>query len=94
MIVGTIISNSLLFQKNPAWQLMFLPFRSGEIVKIHVMVIIMPFLCLLARVLFKNSYQPLTITRLLAIFYLFPAAGKKISSPAAASKNNSTLMAD
>jgi len=72
MIIGLLISNLDIFVKESAWRLMFLPFRSSEIIRIHIMVIVMPFLCLLAWAISKNAYQPITITLLMGIFYLLP----------------------
>ncbi|MBL7084567.1 MAG: hypothetical protein ISS43_00470 [Candidatus Omnitrophica bacterium] len=70
MIIGLLISDLDIFIKGTTWRLMLLPFRSGEIIKIHIMVIIMPFLCLLAWAISKNAYQPITITLLMGVFYL------------------------
>ena len=77
MIIGLLIADVNLFLKGTAWQLMFLPFRSGEIIRIHIMVLAMPFLCLLAWAISKNNYQPITIILLMGIFYLLPT--QKIS---------------
>ncbi|MBL7070547.1 MAG: hypothetical protein ISS26_00030 [Candidatus Omnitrophica bacterium] len=72
MIMGLLIANLNLFLKGTAWRLMFLPFRSGVIIRIHFMVLVMPFLCLLAWAISKNDYQPITIILLMGIFYLLP----------------------
>ncbi|MFH1363960.1 MAG: hypothetical protein ABIH45_07130 [Candidatus Omnitrophota bacterium] len=71
MIVGVLVSNLDIFSKVAPWRLMLLPFRSGEIVRIHVMIVIMPFLCLLAWAIFRQGYQPITIIILMGIFYFF-----------------------
>ena len=58
------------FSKNP-WKRIALPFQS-EIVRIHVMILALPFLSLLAWALFRGSYQPVTIVLLLGLFFLLP----------------------
>ena len=71
MIVGLLVSNQDIFIKEASWKLMFLPFRSGAIVRIHILVLVMPVLCLLAWAISKNAYQPITITLLMGVVYLF-----------------------
>lgn len=70
MFVSLILSNFQLFLKNPAWKLIILPFKSKDIIRIHVMVIAMPFLSLLAFAFFHKQYQPITIILLMGILYL------------------------
>ena len=72
MIVATIIANADIFMcKNP-WERIALPFKYNEILRIHIMILVMPFLAMITWVLFKNAYQQLTIILLIGIFYLLP----------------------
>ena len=77
MILGVFISNLNVFVKGVSWRLMFLPFKAGEIVKIHLMIVVMPFLCLFAWMISKNAYQPITITLLMAVLYLVKVPEQK-----------------
>jgi len=77
MVLGVFISNLNVFVKGASWRLMFLPFKSGEIAKIHVMVVVMPFLCLFAWMISRDSYQPITISLLMAALYLVRVPDQK-----------------
>jgi hypothetical protein len=71
MIFGTLIANTeIFFWKNP-WHGILRPFQT-QIVQVHIMVVVMPFLTLIVWMLFKTAYQPITILLLLGIFYLLP----------------------
>ena len=63
------------FSKNP-WKRIVLPFQS-EILRIHIMVLALPFLSLLAWALFRGAYQPVTIVLLLGLFFLLPKKANK-----------------
>jgi len=77
MILATLIANADDFvQKNP-WQRLVFPFKSNEILRIHIMTIALPFLMMFTWALFKNEYQQLTIIILVGIFYLIPKKRKK-----------------
>ncbi len=67
------------FSKNP-WKWIVLPFQS-EILRIHIMVLALPFLSLLAWALFRGAYQPATIVLLLGIFFLLPKKRNKAKYP-------------
>jgi hypothetical protein len=72
MILTTLIANADDFlQKNP-WQRILLPFKSNEILRIHIMTVAMPFLMMITWFLFRDAYQQLTIILLIGIFYLLP----------------------
>jgi len=72
MILVTLVANADDFvQKNP-WQRIVSPFKSNEILRIHIMTIALPFLMIFTWVLFKNAYQQPTIILLIGIFYLLP----------------------
>jgi hypothetical protein len=72
MILATLVANADDFmQKNP-WQRIVFPFKTNEILRIHIMIIAMPFLMMFAWFLFKEAYQQLTIVLLIGTFYLIP----------------------
>ncbi|MBI4550141.1 MAG: hypothetical protein HY714_04370 [Candidatus Omnitrophica bacterium] len=72
MMAGVLAANTGLLLRESPFKLIALPFRSGEIIRTHLMVLLMPFLCLAAWAVFKRDYQPVTIALLLAVFYLVP----------------------
>jgi hypothetical protein len=72
MIVATIIANADIFMRKNPWERIALPFKYNEILRIHIMILVMPFLAMITWVLFKNAYQQLTIILLIGIFYLLP----------------------
>ena len=72
MILAMLAANADDFvQKNP-WQRLLFPFKTKEILRIHIMTIALPFLMMLTWALFKDTYQQLTIVILIGIFYLIP----------------------
>jgi hypothetical protein len=72
MILVTLIAKADDFvQKNP-WQRIVFPFKSREILRIHIMTIALPFLMMITWALLKDAYQQLTIILLIGIFYLLP----------------------
>jgi hypothetical protein len=71
MALGSIIADREYILKSSPWLLLFKPF-SRQVVVIHVSVVTMPFVALLSWMLFKQSYQPVTVLFLLAVFYFFP----------------------
>jgi hypothetical protein len=71
MAVGVLISNwEDFFQKDP-WKRVLLPLQK-EIVRMHIMILALPFFSLLAWALFREAYQPITIVLLLGLLYLLP----------------------
>lgn len=77
MALGTLVANWKDFiQKNP-WKRIFLPFQA-QILKMHVMIVALPFLALIAWALFGEKHQAITILLLMALFYLLP---KNLESP-------------
>jgi hypothetical protein len=72
MIVATLIANADDFVQKNSWQRMALPFKSNEIVRIHMMTLALPFLMMLTWAIFKDAYQQLTIVLLIGIFFLIP----------------------
>lgn len=72
MIVATLFATAGDFLHNDPWERIVLPFKDREILRIHIMVLVMPFLMLLTWALFKDAYQQLTIVLLIGIFFLIP----------------------
>jgi hypothetical protein len=71
MAAGVLISRwSDLLGNNP-WRRVLLPLHK-EILRIHIMILALPFLALIAWALLKDSYQSITIVLLMALFYLLP----------------------
>jgi hypothetical protein len=86
MILATLIANLEDFvQKNP-WQRMVFPFKSNEILRIHMMTVTLPFLMIFTWALFKDAYQQLTIILLIGIFYLLPK--KRLKEDAASGSDS------
>jgi hypothetical protein len=84
MAVGVLITNwENFFRKNP-WKRVLLPFQR-EILRMHMMVLALPFFSLIAWALFREAYQPITILLLMGLFYLLPkkAPGGDSSRPPA-----------
>jgi hypothetical protein len=76
--VGVLVANWEDFfgrSVNP-WRRMALPFQ--RILRLHVMILALPFVAMLAWALFKGAYQTVTIIILLGLLYLLPkkAPGK------------------
>lgn len=72
VILATLAANAdVLLGRNP-WERIVFPFKNNEIMRIHIMVLVMPFLAMLTWALFKGAYQQLTIILLIGIFYLLP----------------------
>jgi len=72
MILGALIANAGDFVQSKTWHRILLPFRSNEILRIHVLTIALPFLTLIAWALFRTAYQPVTLVLLIGLFYLLP----------------------
>ena len=71
MAVGVLIANwKDFFQRNP-WKRVLLPLQK-EIVRMHIMILALPFFSLLAWALFREAYQSITIVLLLGLLYLLP----------------------
>lgn len=77
MIVATIIANVDIFMRKNPWERITLPFKYNEILRIHIMILVMPFLAMITWALFKGAYQQLTIVLLIGIFYLLPQKKRK-----------------
>jgi hypothetical protein len=78
MTVGTLLANAGDFARGNPWQ-RFVP--AHDILRIHIMVIGMPFLALIAWALFRENYQQPTIVVLMAVFYLMPKGRARGGTP-------------
>lgn len=76
MALGVVIANWQAFFRKEPWKRIFLPFQQ-EILRIHLMVLALPFIALAAWALFGDAYQSITIVLLLAMFYMLPGQKKK-----------------
>lgn len=85
MVVGVLITNwEDFFLKNP-WKRILLPLQK-EILRMHVMVLALPFFSLIAWALLGGAYQSITILLLMGLFYLLP---KKKTGDSSKIKGNS-----
>jgi hypothetical protein len=69
MVVGVLITNWEDFFRRDPWKRIVLPLQ-GEIVRMHVMILALPFFSLIAWALLGDAYQSITIVLLMALFYL------------------------
>jgi len=71
MAAGVVIANWDDFFRHNPWKRIVLPFQM-EIVRLHIMILALPFLSLIAWFIFGEAYQIMTILLLLGLFYLLP----------------------
>jgi hypothetical protein len=76
MALGTLIASVPDLLRGDPWKRVLLPIQS-EVIRMHVMVVALPFLTLLAWALFGTNYQPVTIVLLIALFFLLTKRGRK-----------------
>jgi hypothetical protein len=81
MIAGVLVGNFALFLDPDPWGKAVMPFKSNQIVRIHLMVVLMPFFTLAAWAVVGDRYHAPVILLLLALFYLIPERSKKDSAP-------------
>ncbi len=81
MVAGTLIANreEFLFRKNP-WKRLLWPFEK-EILRMHLMVLALPFFSLLAWAMVGDAYQSITVVLLMGIFYLLPRKAVRDDPP-------------
>ena len=72
MIAAMLIANADDFMRRRAWERIALPFRDNQILRIHIMTLVLPFVMILTWALFRDAYQQLTIVILIGIFFLIP----------------------
>jgi hypothetical protein len=82
MSAGVVVAYGLGIMRTNPWQRMLLPFAT-EVVRVHVMVVVMPFLALLAWAALGESYQSSVIVLLMAVFYLLPGRSPELQAAAA-----------
>ncbi len=71
MAAGVLISNWQDFFLQQPWKRILVPVQR-EILRLHLMILALPFFSLLAWAIFRHSYQPVTILLLMSFFYLLP----------------------
>ncbi len=77
MAAGVLIfSLEDLFRTNP-WKRLVIPYQK-EILRLHVMVLLTPFISLAAYALFREVHQTFTVLALLALLYFFPKSDRRI----------------
>lgn len=81
MIVGVLVGNVGLFLDPDPWGKAVMPFKSNQIVRIHLMVVLMPFFTLAAWMVVGDRYHFPVIVVLMALFYLIPEGSKRESGP-------------
>ncbi len=70
IIIFSLVADLIFIFKVDPWSKIFLPFKSKEIVKIHLMTIMLPFVSLLFFIILKEKYHTPVIIVFLIIFYL------------------------
>ena len=70
IIIFSLIADFVFIFKVDLWSKIFLPFKSKEIVKIHIMTVLLPFISLFFFMLVKDKYNTPAIIVFLCIFYL------------------------
>jgi hypothetical protein len=71
MSVGIVVAYGPGIIRTNPWKRMLLPVAT-EVVRVHVMVVVMPFLALIAWAVLGESYQSVVIALLMAAFYVLP----------------------
>jgi hypothetical protein len=75
MVAGTLLANADTLVRGDPWKRMLVP-TGAEVVRIHVMVVLMPFIALGAWALFGDRYHTVTIVALMGVFYFLPTPGQ------------------
>ncbi len=72
MVLGALVANvEDFYPRKTPWKRLLWPFER-EILRMHLMVLALPFFSLLAWAVFRDAYQTVTVVLLLGIFYLLP----------------------
>lgn len=71
MTLGVVIANWEDFMRRNPWKRIFLPYQK-EILRMHVLILALPFISLLVWALFGKAYQSVTIVFLMGLLYLLP----------------------
>jgi hypothetical protein len=75
MALGVVIANWEDFASSNPWKRVLLPLQK-EILRMHVLILTLPFVSLIAWALFGNRYQSITIVLLMGLFYLLPKGAR------------------
>jgi len=71
MALGTLIANWESLVQGDPWKRMLLPTKT-ELLRLHLFVLLMPFITLLVWAVLGESYHTATIVLLMGLFYLLP----------------------
>jgi hypothetical protein len=71
LILATLIANTSLLTRSNPWRRFVAPL-DGELLRIHILVVLMPFLALLAWSLLGEQYHTPTIIALMGVLFLLP----------------------
>jgi hypothetical protein len=63
------------------WEKHCSSFKNNEFMRIHLLILVMPFLAMITWALFRDAYQQLTIILLIGIFYLLPKKQQEKKTP-------------
>jgi hypothetical protein len=72
MVVGTLIAEIRFLLDTPPVRLLGKPF-DRELVKVHIAVVLMPFISLFAWMILGENYQIIAVVLILAVFYYVPS---------------------
>jgi hypothetical protein len=86
MSAGIVVAYGPGIIRTDPWKRMLLPVAT-EVVRVHVMVVVMPFLALIAWAALGESYQSVVIVLLMAAFYVLPGGSPETRSAAAEGSN-------
>lgn len=76
MALGLLVADwKAIFGPRP-WKRLLLPLQA-EILRMHVLILALPFFSLLAWAVFDTAYQPVTIVLLMGLICLLPEPGRK-----------------
>ncbi|HPB32501.1 MAG TPA: hypothetical protein PLB62_13685, partial [Candidatus Sumerlaeota bacterium] len=87
MVLGSLAANAeYLFRRASSRK--FLVSLQAEILRIHVLIVALPFLTLLVWTAFKASYQSVAVVLLNAIFFLMPGKDADVETAGIDGKQN------
>ncbi len=76
MAVSTLIVSADDLVRGDPWKRLVLPMES-EVLRMHLMVLALPFLSLVAWALFGAAYERVTVVLLIGVFFLVPKPAKR-----------------
>jgi hypothetical protein len=79
MAAGVLITGWKEFSPKNPWKRILLPLQK-EVLRMHIMILALPFLSLIAWALFKGAYHSITIVLLMFLFYLLPKKEPRVNS--------------